>query len=54
MGDTEVLAYPEMIRIKASVENKEKELNNIPVEQEEIRLIIDAMHQAYINANRMF
>ena len=45
---------PEMIRIKASDDNDEIELKNIPVGQEEIRLIMDAVHQAYIDANRLF
>ena len=46
---------PETIRIKASDDDiNEIELKNIPVEQDEIRIIIDAVHHAYIDANRMF
>lgn len=45
----------ETIKIKASDDDKnEIELKNIPVEQDEIRLIIDAVHHAYNDANRMF
>ena len=45
---------PKTIRINASDENNELELKNIPVEQEEINVIADAVHQAYIDANKMF
>ena len=45
---------PETIRINASDENNQLELKNIPVEQEKISVIVDAVHQAYIDANRVF
>jgi len=48
------LGCPKTIRIKASDDNYEIKLKNIPVGQEEIRLIMDAVHQAYIDANRLF
>ena len=44
----------ETIRINASDENNQLELKNIPVEQEKISVIVDAVHQAYIDANRVF
>lgn len=40
----------ETIRIKASDDNNEIVLKNIPIDKEEIRLIIDAVRQAYIRA----
>lgn len=45
---------PETIRINASDENNQLELKNIPVEQEKISVIVDAVHKAYIDANRVF
>ena len=46
--------FPEAIRVKASDDNNEIELKKIPVGQEDIKLIMNAVHQAYIDANRLF
>lgn len=42
--------HPDVVRFKASSDANGAELNNIPVMQEEIKNIIDVMHQAYIQA----
>ena len=42
--------YSDMVRFKASGDANEMDLNNNPAMQEEIKSIIDAVHQAYIQA----
>lgn len=42
--------YPGLVRFKASDDANEVELNTIPVMQEDIKQIADAVHQAYIQA----
>lgn len=44
--------HPDVVRIKASGDANGVELNEIPALQEEIRNIIDAVHQAYIQATK--
>lgn len=46
--------YPEPIRINASDSANGLKLNDVPALQDEIRTIADAVHQAYIEANRSF
>ena len=49
-----IQGHPDVVRIKASGDANGVELNNIPAMQEDIKQIADAVHQAYIDANRMF
>ena len=42
--------HPDVVSFKASGDVNELELNNIPDMQEDIKNIIDAVHQAYIQA----
>lgn len=42
--------HPDVVHIKASGDAYGVELNNIPAMQEEIKNIVDAMHQAFIQA----
>jgi len=42
--------YSEVIRIKASDTLSEVELGNVPIMQDDIKYIFDAVHQAYIDA----
>lgn len=49
-----IQGHPDTARFKASGDANGVELNSIPVMQEEIKQIADAVHQAYIDANRMF
>jgi len=42
--------YPETIRIKASDATTDMKLKEIPAFQEEIKYIVDAVHQAYVQA----
>ena len=49
-----IQGHPDVVRFKASGDANGVELNNIPAMQEEIKNIIDAVHQAYIDANKMF
>lgn len=44
--------YPEVIKIKGA--DTLSELKSIPTMQDEIRIIADAVHQAYIEANKQF
>ena len=46
--------YPEPIRINASDSANGLKFNDVPALQDEIRTIADAVHQAYIEANRSF
>ena len=45
-----IQGHPDVVRFKASDDTNEVELNNIPAMQENIKIIIDAVHQAYIQA----
>lgn len=45
-----IQGHPDVVRFKASGVAKEVELNSIPAMQEEIKNIIDTVHQAYIQA----
>ncbi len=45
-----IQGHPDVVRFKASGDANEMELNNIPAMQEDIKQIIDAVHQAYIQA----
>ena len=47
-----IQGHPDVVRIKASGDANGVELNEIPALQEEIRNIIDAVHQAYIQATK--
>lgn len=49
-----IQGHPDLVCFKASGDANGVELNNIPVEQAEIKTIVDAVHQAYIDANRPF
>ena len=46
--------HPDVARFKASGDVNDVELNISPAMQEEIKNIIDAVHQAYIEANKLF
>lgn len=43
---------PDVVRFKASGDANEIELNDIPAMQEEVKNIVDVVHQAYIVANK--
>jgi len=43
-----IQGHPDVAHFKASDDTNEVELNNIPAMQENIKIIIDAVHQAYI------
>lgn len=45
-----IQGHPDLVRFKASGDANGVELNSIPVMQEEIKQIVDAVHQAYIQA----
>lgn len=45
-----IQGHPDVVRFKASGDANEVELNNIPAMQENIKTIVDAVHQAYIQA----
>ena len=47
-----IQGHPDVVRFKASDDANEVELNNIPAMQEEIKTIIDAVHQAYTQATK--
>ena len=47
-----IQGHPDVVRFKASSDVNDVELNNIPVFQEDIKKITDAVHQAYIQATR--
>ena len=47
-----IQGHPDVVRFKASDDANGVELNNIPAMREEIKSIIDAVHQAYIMANK--
>lgn len=42
-----IQGHPDVVRFKASGDANEVELNYLPALQEEIKIIIDAVHQAY-------
>ena len=43
-----IQGHPDVVRFKASGVANEAELNNIPAMLEDIKNIVDAVHQAYI------
>ena len=45
-----IQGHPDVVRFKASGDANEMELNSIPAMQEEVKNIVDAVHQAYIQA----
>jgi len=45
-----IQGFPDVVRFKASGDANGVELNNIPAMQENIKIIADAVHQAYIQA----
>ena len=45
-----IQGQPEVVRFKASGDANEVEFNIIPALQKDIKIIVDAMHQAYIQA----
>ena len=47
-----IQGHPDLVRFKDSGDANGVELNSIPVMQEEIKQIVDAVHQAYIQATR--
>ena len=47
-----IQGFPDVVRFKASGDANGVELNNIPAMQEEVKNIVDAVHQAYIVANK--
>ncbi len=47
-----IQGHPDVVRFKASGDAKGVELNKIPTMQDEINTIADAVHQAYILANK--
>jgi hypothetical protein len=47
-----IQGHPDVVRFKASGDANGVELNDIPAMQEEIRNIVDAVHQAYIQATK--
>ena len=47
-----IQGHPDVVRFKASGDANDVELNSIPAMQEEIKQIIDAVHQAYIDSTR--
>ena len=50
-----IQGHPNVVRFKASGDANGVELNNIPAMQEDIKMIVDAVHQAYIEAtNNLF
>jgi len=49
-----VQGYPEVIRIKASDASNDMKLKEVPAMKDEINNIAEAVHQAYIQANKPF
>ena len=49
-----IQGHPDVVRFKASGDANEMELNNIPSMQEYIKVIVDAVHQAYDEANKTY
>ena len=47
-----IQGYPDVVRFKASGDANEVESNITPAMQEDIKEIIDAVHQAYIDSTR--
>ena len=45
-----IQGHPDVVRFKASGDVDEMELNNIPAMQEDIKQIVDAVHQTNIQA----
>jgi hypothetical protein len=45
-----IQGHPDVVRFKASGDANDVELNKIPALQENITQIVDAVHQAYIQA----
>lgn len=45
-----IQGHPDVVRFKASGEASVVELKNMPALQEDIKQIVDAVHQAYIQA----
>lgn len=45
-----IQGHPDVACFKASGDVNGVELNNVPVMQEDIKIIVDAVHQAYIHA----
>ena len=45
-----IQGYPDVVRFKVSDEVSEMELNKIPAIQEDIKQIVNAVHNAYIQA----
>ena len=45
-----IQGHPDVVRFKASGDAHEVKLNSIPAMQEDIKQIVDAMHQTYIQA----
>ena len=45
-----IQGHPDMVRFKASDDTNEVELNTIPAMQEEIKNIVDTVHQAFLQA----
>ena len=45
-----IQGHPDVVRFKASDDANEVELNNIPAMQENIKNIVEAVHQAYMQA----
>ncbi len=49
-----VQGYPEVIRINASDASNDVKLKEVPAMKDEINNIAEAVHQAYIQANKPF
>ena len=47
-----IQGHPDVVRFKASDDANEVDLNNSPALQEDIKQIVDAVHQAYIQTIR--
>ena len=46
-----IQGYLDVLRFRASGDANEVELNNLPAMREELKIIVDAVHQAYIQAS---
>lgn len=46
-----IQGHPKVVRFKASEDANGVELNNLPAMREELKIIVDAVHQAYIQAS---
>ena len=46
-----IQGHPKVVRFTASEDANGVELNNLPAMREELKIIVDAVHQAYIQAS---